>query len=905
MSVDDLAAAALAEATNDPGSGRRLATEALRQARQVRARSAASVASRALGLALLGLRDVPGAVRALRAAVRYAALADDRQRVGEARMSLAAALGVRGRPANAIREIELALTDLTGQFAARAMVQRAAVLQDLGRYDEALADLRRALPVLHRAGDAQWEARARSNRSLMLIGRRAFRAADVDLKVAGRLCDENRLVLPGAYVLHNLGWLCSSRGDVVAALEYFRRAESAFAELGMRVGSLLADRAELLLSVRLLDEAREAAGAAIDAHRQQHRRLQVPEGQLLLSTIALVQGDLDTAGRSADAALRGFRQLKKVDGVALARFARLQAQVTADPVTVSPSRARRSAQELADAGLVVPALEARITAGLLALERGDRPTAQAELRSAARVRLAGPAQARVKGWYAEAQLRLADGRRRGAKSAIRAGLRVVDDYQSTLDATELRAHVSAHRDQLARLGLRLAIQDRVAAQVFDFVERTRASALRVRAVNAPDDPELSQALADLRTTVSEIEERRGDRRPTAELSRRQLHLERTIADRVRRMPAAHARTRRPVPVADVAAALGDAALVVYVETEAGLHAVTLVQGRLRLHELGPAVEIRRQTDHLAFALRRLAAGRTDEAGRRAALAMTNAIGQALDARLLAPVVDLVGDRGLVVVPAASMHSIAWGMLPSAVGRPVTVSPSAGLWWRSATRPAGDDPGGTVVAAGPTLAGAFDEATVVASIHPAATLLTGPQASAGAVRAAMDGADLVHIAAHGRLRGDNQLFSSLIMADGPLTVYELERLGRAPRHVVLAACEAGRSHLVTRDEVWGLAAALLGQGAGSLVAPVMSILDTATVDFMRDYHIELRTGRCPAEALALAQEKQLRQDPAGWAAGAPFVCLGDGLSAGRGGRDATAAPAPGLSSEADVSTPVAG
>ena len=182
---------------------------------------------------------------------------------------------------------------------------------------------------------------------------------------------------------------------------------------------------------------------------------------------------------------------------------------------------------------------------------------------------------------------------------------------------------------------------------------------------------------------------------------------------------------------------------------------------------------------------------------------------------------------------------------------------------------------------------------------------GPQASAGAVRAAMDGAGLVHIAAHGRLRGDNPLFSSLLMADGPLTVYELERLGRAPRHVVLAACEAGRSHAVTRDEVWGLADALLGQGADSLVAPVMSILDTATVDFMRDYHGELRAGRCPAEALALAQERQRRQDRAGWAAGAPFVCLGDGLSAWRSGRDATALPAQRTPSTSDVSTPVAG
>ena len=48
-----------------------------------------------------------------------------------------------------------------------------------------------------------------------------------------------------------------------------------------------------------------------------------------------------------------------------------------------------------------------------------------------------------------------------------------------------------------------------------------------------------------------------------------------------------------------------------------------------------------------------------------------------------------------------------------------------------------------------------------------------------VLGALDGAPLAHIAAHGTFRADSPLFSSLRMDDGPLTVHDFERLGRAP------------------------------------------------------------------------------------------------------------------------------
>jgi len=126
-----------------------------------------------------------------------------------------------------------------------------------------------------------------------------------------------------------------------------------------------------------------------------------------------------------------------------------------------------------------------------------------------------------------------------------------------------------------------------------------------------------------------------------------------------------------------------------------------------------------------------------------------------------------------------------------------------------------------------------------------------------------------------LRSDNPFFSALRLSDGPLTVYELERLHRAPHHVVLAACEAATPRVVAVDEVLGLAAVLLAQGTSSLVAPVAKVMDQAIVGLMVTYHGELRSGRPPAEALARAQDKAAAEGESAWAAAAGFVCIGAG------------------------------
>jgi len=180
----------------------------------------------------------------------------------------------------------------------------------------------------------------------------------------------------------------------------------------------------------------------------------------------------------------------------------------------------------------------------------------------------------------------------------------------------------------------------------------------------------------------------------------------------------------------------------------------------------------------------------------------------------------------------------------------------------------------VIVAGPGLPGAREEAAAVARLYPGAVVLTGAEATVESLGAA-SGASLVHVAAHGQLRADNPLFSALIVADGPCTLYDLDRLTRPPHHVILAACETAKMHALAGDEVLGFASALLVQGTTSLVAPVIPVPDTLTVSLMLRYHRRLLAGLAPAAALAAAQQEAGDDGPAAQATAAAFVCLGAG------------------------------
>ncbi|MGW0196570.1 CHAT domain-containing protein [Nonomuraea sp. NPDC003201] len=829
----------------------------------------ASVAERALGVAAVHVLDLSTAAAHLRTAMGLARRARSPELAAEARIRLAFVLSSRGRSLHALDEIDQAQAHLHGVGRARAEAQRAAVFNHLGRYGEALASYRLAVPALRRAGDQLWLQRVLSNRAIVRGYQREFAAAEADLLKAEELCRLLRLDLSLAIVWLNLGWLTSIRGDVPTALARFEAAEERFRALGThQLAWLLSDRSELLLSVGLVDEAREVAQEAVTELVRRKRAIGLPEVRLRLARVAALQDDHEVAIYEAWLAAAQFARQRRPGWAELARFVVLRSRAArswaSDPgqatvrAGVSGSVAAalgRAGPVLAASGWPAEAVEARLLAAHAAIARGHQEDGHRHLAEAARTRLRGPALPRARGWYAEALLRLAKSNRSGALSAIRTGLRILDDHRATLGATDLRAHSARFRVDLAGLGLRLALEQGTARAVLGWAEQGRASHLLLPRARPPEDPVLLKWLIELRATVRDIEERRGP----GSARRRQIALERTIRDYTRKLPAGsrepgHEAVRRAV----LAEALGDHALIEYIQQDELLYAITLAGGRLSLRPLGPTGPVRDLIDRIPFALRRMHAAA--RGSREAARAMLANAGARLDEILLRPMARELADRPLVVVPTGALQTLAWSVLPSCAGRAVTVSPSATLWHTARSTPGADGP--IFVASGPDLPYADGEARVVAEIY-GTTALTGHSSGVDEVLRRMDGARLAHLAAHGRLRRGNPLFSSLRLADGWLTIYDLERLHRAPSMVVLAACDSGRPVVRAGDELLGLSTTFLALGTRTIVAAVVSVPDTETAALMIEMHKLLAKGRSAAESLAIAHQHA----PSG------FICLG--------------------------------
>jgi CHAT domain-containing protein len=479
---------------------------------------------------------------------------------------------------------------------------------------------------------------------------------------------------------------------------------------------------------------------------------------------------------------------------------------------------------------------------------------------------------RARAWHAKALLRYANGDRRGAAAAIRAGLRILDEHRTTLNATDLRAHASAHRIELTTLGLRIAFDNGQPEQILEWAERGRASHLLLAPVRPPQDPILASLLADLRATVQDIDKARAGGLRETRLVQRQVALEMEIRDHCRRAEGELADSALgQVPAQQLTEALGEAALLEFIQLDDRLHVISIIDGRVQLRQLTELPPIRDLVDRIPFALRRLAGGRARPASRTAAVELLRHAAKQLDTALLWPLDDQIADRPLVLIPTGPLQSLPWAVLPSCAGRSVTVSPSAALWHAASRQPATDD-GPVVVAAGPDLPGAYAEASAVGAIYHTPAL-AGPAATVDAVAAALSKAGLAHLAAHGRVQAQNPLFSSLRFADGPFTVYDLERLGRVPRLVVLAACDSGRTAVRPGDELLGLSVAFLNHGTQQLVASVAPIPDAETTPLMIAFHRLLAAGTpCPL-ALAQAQQQVASLGSTALATAAGFICIG--------------------------------
>ena len=256
--------------------------------------------------------------------------------------------------------------------------------------------------------------------------------------------------------------------------------------------------------------------------------------------------------------------------------------------------------------------------------------------------------------------------------------------------------------------------------------------------------------------------------------------------------------------------------------------------------------------------------------------------------LISPLADRLGrfDR-LIIVPHARLHYLPFHALFDGKHylveqSEVSYMPSSSLLCfrqdetHLAPRPA------SALIVGYSLNGALPhvltEVERVAQRLSAGTSLLEEQATRTNLETLARTAGVIHLATHGEFRADAPLFSTLYLADGPLTATDVFNLQLKASLVTLSACQSGTSTIGGGDELVGFSRAFLYAGAASLLMSLWRVEDQATAHLMDRFYRGLLEGQRKPAALRQAQlallngeEGDSYRHPFFWA---PFFLVGN-------------------------------
>ena len=678
----------------------------------------------------------------------------------------------------------------------------------------------------------------------------------------------------------NLGMVIQTRaaaavrgGRLAEALAGFDRAEALLTEAGWPLGEHYLERIDSLVTLRLIAEADLAVERAVSRFESAGFVLLLAEARLRQARLCLDDGRFDEAASAAAHASELFQRQRRFGYRAQADIAGIGARVrSGTPSARDLRRAEGAAVALEHDGAHLEAVDAHVLIGRLADALGRRDVARDHFELALAGSRHGGSLLRLKGCVAEALL----ARQAGDANAHPAGGQARPERGRAVP-------VLAPVDRASRPGVRprsraCLVGPRVDPRSRPARPRARmdgAGAARLAAHRSPPRPRPDARRAVRSAARGDGGAASGRRRPRAARpaarragSARDAHRATDADPRPGRRRGRSDCDRHGDRVGDLRALARRAR--VDRRAHRGGH------GRRAPSGLGPR-EPRGGDARGGGAAVRSAEG---HALTHAGIARRGASGDPALARTTrsparAPPRRVAGDE-VVFVPTASLFAVPWHALPSLADHRVSVAPSATVWARAAgSRPSG---GRIVVAAGPDLAGAIDEVEAIGPLYPGAIVLSPPSATVSRVAGDLDGAALAHLACHGSFRADNPGFSRLELADGPLTVLDLESMGRTPDIVVLASCDSGASQALPGDELRGFLSALFMLGTRCVVASAVPVPDVESTSLMRDLHRGLAAGLGVGAALDRARSEIDPSEPAGLVMATAYAQFGAAAAA---------------------------
>jgi tetratricopeptide (TPR) repeat protein len=663
-----------------------------------------------------------------------------------------------------------------------------------------------------------------------------------------------------------LGLIAQHSGDLPAALTHFERAWRLTPDAGH---ALWLDQVDTLLAAGMPNRASVYLNDVLDllhSARMADDRL-IAQVEHVRAQCALLQSDFKCAREAAWEAATRFRRVCDERAAVVAELTTLRA-------TMSLARAWRdksAAQLLAFAeklagqldGLNLPdeSDQALLWAARLSVSFGDVEAARRYVARTAAPRDGAPLDHVVFRWLVMAELAAEQGETGEALDCASSGLDRLLAAFDRYGATDLVRGAGLFGRELGDLAVRIALKRGDGPEaVLTWLERARAHLHRHQPATSPD-PAVSEAVDDFIRLARTVQQQRVNGPVEADLAQRhEIALQRV--SHLGWWSTTCVGSDALVSVQELADALGDKAFVSFVVSGDALAAVVVADGAEHLVPLGRSSVMTEQARQLHFDLAAMAPDNVPQPVSNVIAHSAHNRLTSLDAQLIRPLLPIVGERPLVVVPVGQLYGVPWGSLPSLVGRPVAVAPSATAWFRALTAAQDERTGQALLVVGPGVSSADER---LARLHRNAVTIATDDASLTAVQDALRTSDFVHLACHGRHEPDNALFSRLELADAPLHAHDFGRLERRPRQVVLAACGLALTDIRPGDELLGFAGALLSVGTSTVVVAVNRVGELAARAAMEELHRGLLGGATAAEALAAA----VAGDPLR----RPYVCVG--------------------------------
>jgi CHAT domain-containing protein len=805
---------------------------------------------------------------------------------------------------------------------ARQQINLGLVYWRRGDLEQALESFREAQGYGVREGIRELAATAAMNVGLVLnnLGRysEALEADRFAVREFRELGARERL----ATVEANLGLLHTSRGEYGEALECLLSCRTLCVDLGLEYKRAATD-VDLTRTYRALNldvEAAEACGHAVETFRRLDVPFELATALLLSVELAERHGDYGTARRDLSEAQALYARVGNALWETISTLAGLRLAISEDGRHALPalhSEAAGLTEKLEALGALDHAAAGHLLVAEIQTRLGQVEEARASLRTAL-----GLGQ-RLGADVVLYQVHLAEGQilEGAAPDEARAS------YEQAVEHLErLRARARADDMKLAVVGqgenlyeriARLLLGPAVAAKdagtpplqnaasgdvraAFRWLERGKSRGLLEDTfAEQTHTTNPSPRLRGARERVGELRARlnaayssqyaletptaRGATAPAVDLER----LERELSGATRELQIlmrgdGALDVTSLVDVERVQAALdGTTCLIEYVVLGDEIACFVVRRDQFTVHRrIASRPDVERALGWFWFHIRKGTYGAQFLRSNQRSLARSvNQALQQLSDLLLAPIADALDTaQHLVVVPHGLLHGVPIHTLTYRDGilleaATVSYAPSATVFAATAARPTPVIERPLVVA--PDIADlpwVHEEAQRIAEQLPGALVLSGADATLDRVRREAPNHDSLHLATHGIFRADNPTYSALELADGWLSVGELAELSRGRGLVCLSACHTGMSGVGPGDELVGLTRAVLGAGAGALVASLWAANDDTAPAFMGAFYAGLRAGAGRAASLRAAalETREREPHPYFWA---PFILVG--------------------------------